>query len=123
MDKLQRKFQIKPEMAGGVYGRPEDVVLPFPEKKKLLKANGDYVIVFVSNAAEIKLLAEKAVRTLREDGLLWFCYSKKSSGVVTDIHRDVGWGLVTDMGFRGIRSISIDSTWSGIRFRDQRFVG
>jgi predicted transport protein len=44
-------------------------------------------------------------------------YPKTSSGIKTDLTRDVGWKIVEDAGWRGIAQVAIDETWSATRFR------
>ena len=122
MAPIEAKFQIKAGMKGAVFKAPRDVSLPFPSVRKLQEGENDFVIVFVSSAADIEAVAKAAASMVREDGLLWFCYPKKTGKIKTDIHRDVGWEPVLGLGFRGVRAISIDETWSGIRFRESRFV-
>lgn len=121
MSDLTRKFQMKAEMKGGAFRCPKDVALPVPNLTNLKRKNLDYVIVFVRSAAEIEQHAAAAAKVLREDGLLWFCYPKKTSAIKTDIHRDTGWQPVMELGFEGCRMIAIDDTWSSIRFREPRF--
>ena len=119
---LEQKLQIKSEMRGGVHGCPLDVELSFPSLENLRVENLDFVIVFVGSAADIRKLAQPAVKSLREDGMLWLCYPKLTGTINTDISRDRGWEPVNDLGFAGVRQIAIDSTWSALRFRDERFI-
>ena len=37
--------------------------------------------------------------------------------MATDLTRDEGWQLTTQAGYRPIRQIAIDATWSALRFR------
>jgi len=53
---------------------------------------------------------------------LWFCYPKKTGKIKTDISRDIGWDTVAKLGYEGIRAISIDDTWSGMRFRPREEI-
>jgi hypothetical protein len=122
MATFESKFQVKPSMIGGVFNAPNGIDLPFPVQKKLKSADFDFIIVFVANAADIKAFGEKACSMLVEDGILWFCYPKKSGRIKTDIHRDVGWEPLAALGYRGVRAISIDETWSALRFRSRQFV-
>ncbi len=81
-----------------------------------------FAIAFVSRSVNVKRLIEPGTDTLKEDGILWFCYPKKSTGIKTDISRDLGWEPLWAMGYQGVRQISIDSVWSALRFREKRFV-
>lgn len=82
----------------------------------------DYVQLFVQSAEEVNLLAPMALQTVKENGKLWLCYPKKSSGVKTGINRDAGWDVVVNAGFGGVASVSIDETWSAIRFRPENKI-
>jgi hypothetical protein len=76
------------------------------------------VICFVRSRAELAATAVPAVARLADDGLLWFAYPKKSSKrYASDLGRDHGWQPLGDLGFEGVRMISIDDDWSALRLR------
>lgn len=116
---LSQKFQIKDGYSLLVFNAPsgyaEKIGSVDTERKN--DAIYDFVAVFVSSKAEIDNLAPKAMAAVRPDGLLWFLYPKKTSGIKTDIHRDVGWDILKSAGWDGVRAISLDNIWSGLRFR------
>ena len=121
MTTLSKKLQIKPEMIGGAFGCPDDIEVPFPALTSLKKGELDFVIVFVGNAADVAKYSLKATQAIKEDGILWFCYPKKSGKIKTDIQRDFGWAPIIDLGYEGCRQVAIDETWSALRFREPRF--
>ncbi len=82
----------------------------------------DVVQVFVHNKAEVDSLAPIAIDGIKHDGLLWMTYPKKSSKIKTDITRDIGWEAVNAKGLEIVAAISIDDTWSGLRFRPSEKV-
>jgi hypothetical protein len=83
----------------------------------------DFIIIFVKNHAEVEAFTPIALHNLLCDGILWFCYPKKTSKKYSsDIDRDHGWNMLNDAGFRGIRMIAIDDDWSGLRFRSIKFI-
>ena len=120
MTPLIQKLQIKANMQGAVFELPAAVNLGLSDDTR---AEADFAIAFVNSCVDVKRLAKPVSDSLMEDGILWFCYPKKSSGVKSDINRDKGWEPLSAMGYRGVRQISIDSVWSAIRFRQKRFVG
>ncbi len=82
-----------------------------------------YVIIFVKNISDIDNAAPMLLHNLTADGVLWFCYPKKSSkNYKSDISRDHGWKSLSDSGFYGIRMISVDDDWSALRFRNIRYI-
>lgn len=83
----------------------------------------DFVQAFVDSIAELERLARSAIDASSYDGILWFSYPKKSSKVKTDISRDVGWDIVANAGLRPVMQVSIDETWSALRFRPHELIG
>lgn len=83
----------------------------------------DFVQLFARHSADVERLAPAAIRAVNPDGLLWMCYPKGTSKLKTDINRDTGWKIVSDAGWEGIALVSIDETWSAMRFRPREAVG
>ena len=82
-----------------------------------------FMIIFVSNIKEVEHFAPIALHNLTADGILWFCYPKKTSKrYSSDLERDKGWKALNDSGFHGIRMVSIDENWSAMRFRNIKFI-
>jgi hypothetical protein len=75
-----------------------------------------FVLLFTKNQQELQTWAEKAIHSLEEGGLLWICYPKKTSTLHENLSRDVGWEVVTSFEFEGVSLISVDDTWSAMRF-------
>jgi hypothetical protein len=83
----------------------------------------DFIILFVKNTSEIEFFTPIALHNLLADGVLWFCYPKKTSKICSsDIDRDHGWNTLNDFGFHGIRMVGIDDDWSAMRFRSIKFI-
>jgi hypothetical protein len=83
----------------------------------------DFIILFVRSVSEVKYLTPIALHNLLADGVLWFCYPKKTSKKYsTDIDRDHGWKALNDSGFYSIRIVAIDNDWSAMRFRNIKFI-
>jgi hypothetical protein len=127
MTTLADKLQLKPaHTAGRIVALPEGAAGLFDDwPTDLLTSSAaqlDFILAFVSSAQQIQDLAASCVGLLKPDGLLWFAYPKGSSGTVTDINRDRGWEPLTALGFRPVRQVSLDGTWSALRFREARRV-
>ncbi|MCU0473052.1 MAG: hypothetical protein MUC93_06760 [Bacteroidales bacterium] len=83
----------------------------------------EFIIIFVKSVAELEHFAPIALHNLTADGVLWFCYPKKSSKKYSsDLEREKGWKILNDSGFHGIRMVSIDDDWSAMRFRNVKFI-
>lgn len=81
------------------------------------------VLLFAASQAELKAHAAAVLGALGYDGLLWAAYPKRSSGIKSDLYRDAGWEPFTEAGLRPVTQISLDETWSALRFRPQAAVG
>lgn len=77
------------------------------------------LLLFVHEVAELEQWAPQALEALESGGKLWIAYPKKSSGHKTDIHRDQGWHLLVQRGYGAVAAVSIDATWSALRFKPE----
>jgi hypothetical protein len=83
----------------------------------------EFIIIFVKTVAEVEQIAPITIHNLKADGVLWFCYPKKTSKKYSsDIDRDHGWKVLNDSGLYGIRLVSIDKDWSAFRFRNKKYI-
>jgi hypothetical protein len=82
-----------------------------------------FIMIFVKSKSEVEMLAPMTLHNLMADGVLWFCYPKKTSKKYrSDIDRDHGWKALNDSGLYGIRMVAIDEDWSALRFRNKKFI-
>lgn len=82
-----------------------------------------FIIVFVKNISEVEHVSPIVLHNLMADGVLWYCYPKKSSKKYkSDLERDQGWSVLNNSGLFGIRMVSIDKDWSAMRFRNKKFI-
>ena len=125
---LIKKLGVKPGQKLLVMNPPPDYIKKLgelPEGTEISTAPEgafDFVQLFVRKKADIEEQASIAIQALKLGGLLWFAYPKKSSGVKTDITRDIGWEAVRSTGMRPVSLVSIDDTWSALRFRPESDV-
>jgi len=83
----------------------------------------EFMIIFAGTVAEVELFAPDALHNLLADGILWFCYPKKSSKKYSsDLERDKVWPVLNNSGFHGIRMVAIDEDWSAMRFRNIKYI-
>jgi hypothetical protein len=83
----------------------------------------DFIILFVKSVSEVELFTPMVLHNLLADGILWYCYPKKTSKKYSsDIDRDHGWKALNDAGLHSIRVVAIDDDWSAMRFRNVRFI-
>ena len=83
----------------------------------------EFIVLFVKTQAEVEMFAPMTLHNLIADGILWFCYPKKTSKIFkSDIDRDHGWKILNDSGLLGSRLVAIDTDWSALRFRNKKFI-
>lgn len=126
---LSRKLQLKSDHNALVLCMPEGYLKQLGEDGKRAETTPtpgveyDFVQVFVKNRRELDDCLPKALSAVVFDGLLWICYPKQSSGVETDLNRDILLKLIEPTGWRPVSQVAIDEVWSAMRFRPEEQVG
>ncbi len=77
----------------------------------------DAVQLFVASKAELERAVAGAIAAVRQGGMLWIAYPKKSSRQHSDLSRNILWQTLLESGWQGVFLIAIDDTWSAMRFR------
>jgi len=88
--------------------------------KKMKSAN---TLVFINDNKEYLNFLENSLKNIEPDSVLWFAYPKGTSKIKTDINRDTIRLAGEDFGITTVTAISIDDTWSALRFRPIEKVG
>lgn len=127
MSPLARKLLIKPRSRVALVDPPAgyaERLQPLPEGAELVEIQPglDVVQVFVRDRAALDRAAP-ALRSIRAGGLLWVCYPKGGRKAGTDLNRDLLWEALAEFGLAGVTLVSVDETWSAMRFRPADEVG
>ena len=88
--------------------------------KKIKNTN---VVVFINNNKEYLGFLKKDFKNIEADCVLWFAYPKGTSKIKTDINRDSIRTTGEGFGITTVTAISINDTWSALRFRPIDKVG
>ena len=124
---LAKKLLLKAGQRAAILNPPEGYQLgPLPSNVTVLNTLEeplDFVQLFVRSGKEAEALIPAVKRALKPDGLLWVSYPKGSSGVDTDLNRDILRKMMQTLGLAGIAMVSIDSVWSAMRLRPAERVG
>jgi hypothetical protein len=126
---LAEKLRLKGDQRALVACMPEGYLTRLGEVGKKVDTmpapdvEYDFVQVFVKNREELDDCLPKALSAVVFGGLLWICYPKQSSGVETDLNRDILWKLMEPTGWRPVSQVTIDEVWSAVRFRPEQQVG
>ena len=82
-----------------------------------------FIMVFVTQKAEIDAVIPKIAPILKGDAVLWMCYPKGTSKKYKcDFNRDTGWAVMGTYDLEPVRMIAIDEDWSALRFKKVDFI-
>jgi len=111
---LSGKLQIKPGQSVAVLNAPPGLALPGVAVTASAD-DADAVIAFVTRQEDLEAAGE-AVAAARADRLAWIGYPKGGQ-LGTDLNRDRLAAALAARGVQPVRQVSIDDTWSALRFR------
>jgi len=119
---LIKKLKLNVDEKALILNAPEEYLLSANDslgENLHTEGQGEYSFVqaFLFSKDDVDKFAKVAVSASNDGTMLWFCYPKKSSKIKTDITRDQGWETLEKLGNVGVSLISIDDTWSAMRFR------
>lgn len=118
---LLRKMKVKAGMRGLVLDPPHPALAEGFDTAPDGEAY-DFVWLFARDTGDVNVRGVVALEAVAEDGLLWIAYPKTTSGVPTDLTRDHGWDALRREQWRPVAQVSVDATWSALRWRPVRDV-
>ncbi len=77
----------------------------------------DLIHAFFTHFQNLEMQIEDIKTALVADGILWISYPKQSAKRVSDLNRDILRDKLPDKGLKAVAQISIDDTWSALRFK------
>jgi hypothetical protein len=116
------KLLLKPGQRAAVLNAPEGypTALDVPAGVDLhaaLDGACDNVLLFVRDKAQLMREVSKAFKAVKTGGIVWICYPKQTSGITSDLNRDIIWRETQATGWRPVTQVALDETWSALRFR------
>ncbi|MCV9933169.1 hypothetical protein OIU80_12820 [Flavobacterium sp. LS1R47] len=87
------------------------------------KTKNTNTLIFINNNQEFLNFLKYDLENIESDSVLWFAYPKGTSKIKTDINRDTIRVTGEEFGLKTVTAISIDETWSALRFRPIDRVG
>ena len=123
MNALAQKLQIKPGKNWLLYNAPAsytESLEPLPNDVQLSNdASGMFhgIQFFIQSKAELKDALELLANKIAAETIVWLCYPKKSSGMVTDLSMMGNWDELDSFKLEVVASVSINEVWSGLRLR------
>jgi hypothetical protein len=114
---LAKKLNLKDGIAVRVIGRPSGVDLD--DVAVSTAADAPDLLLFVKTLAEVDATCGPLVEAASRDRIAWAAYPKAKL-LGTDLNRDILNAHLQKRGIQGVRMVSIDDTWSAMRFRPGR---
>ena len=119
---LAKKLRLVAGTNGLVLNSPDGFIdaLEVPQDATLHSSGEgkfEYLLLFVKDIAELETLRQQAVDSIEYDKTFWIAYPKKTGKIKSDLTRDVLWKQMEPTGLRPVTQVSIDETWSAMRFR------
>ena len=124
MKDIIQKFKFKDN--GVVINAPESIeneMVKLGFKTAFDKTKSKNTLVFINNSKEYLQFLKNNLKSIEPDSVLWFAYPKGTSKIKTDINRDTIRVTGEEYGITTVTAISIDDTWSALRFRPIEKVG
>jgi hypothetical protein len=113
---LASKLQVRPGQRIAIINAPESLLPELPQVTTDDAIGADAVLAFVTTQDEISTVAVPALLAAQADRLAWIAYPKAGQ-LGTDLNRDRLVQALDTSGVQPVRQISVDSTWSALRFR------
>jgi hypothetical protein len=114
---LSQKLQIKPGMRLQVLNAPVQFADSLTALVDSNAGEFEVVLIFVEQMAELDESLSMTGQRLAPGGMLWIAYPKKTGAIRSDLNRDVLWRAVEPAGYQAVMQVSLDETWSALRFK------
>lgn len=123
MTDLSKKLQVKPGSKWLLFNAPTNylpLIEPLPYAVQInYDTIGEYngIQLFIKNSTDLSTSLQIIKPLLRPDTIFWIAYPKKGSGIQTDLEMMSSWEELTSLGLRVVTSISVNETWTALRFK------
>ena len=124
MQEVLKKLRFKGD--GMVIHSPSDLAAAFLEQGCKMEFNATpstNTLVFVSDKDELLHFLSTGLKQIVPDSVFWIAYPKGTSKLKSNINRDSIRMAAEEFGITTVSAISIDDTWSALRFRPIDKVG
>jgi hypothetical protein len=123
LNPIAKKLGLRPGTRGLVVGAPPEylkMLEPLPDGATLsgdLQGTHSFLQFFATRRSEMEKAGARLLRHAAPGAIVWITYPKKTSGVGSDLSREVLWDVMGRIGWRAVAAVAIDEVWSGLRFR------
>ena len=119
---LVKKLGIKPGSTLYLLSAPGkyfEWISPLPENievKGTLSGKLDFIHLFVADFKTFAQTFVKSKKFLKDDGMMWISWPKKSSKIETDLDENIIRDFGLEHGLVDVKVCAVDETWSGLKF-------
>jgi hypothetical protein len=115
---LVEKLGLKPGLRVYVDGGPAyvDELLDHASYATRLPRETDLTLLFTTSRARLDKRLPLVIERTSTAGMVWVCWPKKASKVLTDLDENVVRGTGLALGVVDVKVAAIDEVWSGLKF-------
>jgi hypothetical protein len=120
---ISQKLRVKPGTHWLFFNAPANylnILEPLPDEVNISfepVGHFDGIQLFIRNINELSSSLAVLNPILKDDTIFWVTYSKKSSGMDSGLEMMGSWDELTNLGLRIVTSISVNETWTALRFK------
>jgi hypothetical protein len=85
------------------------------QQVKDLNVPCDFIHVFTEGYKDMELQVLRCKKHLKQNGMLWISWPKKSSGVKTDLSENEIRNFALQHGLVDVKVCAVDDVWSGLK--------
>jgi hypothetical protein len=118
---LAKKLDIKEGFKIYIKNPPPnyvDLISPVPDGVKIIRRLSreiDMIHFFTKSRSELTTNIDNFMDRIKQDGMIWVSWPKKSSKVPTDMTEDVIREVALPLGLVDVKVCAIDEVWSGLK--------
>jgi hypothetical protein len=118
---LAKKLGIKEASRVRTRNAPENyinLITPYPDSaiiSQRIQKDIDLYHFFTKSRSELSDLLPKIMASIRQNGMIWVSWPKKTSGVTTDVTEGVIRDVALPLGLVDVKVCAVDETWSGLK--------
>ena len=116
---LPQKLGVKPDHVVFLDGQPAGLELgelPAATVVRRLPRSADVTLTWHTSLASLEKRLPALFERTTTAGMVWVCWPKKASKMVTDLDENKVRELGLELGFVDVKVAAIDATWSGLKF-------
>ena len=71
--------------------------------------------LFTTSATELGSVLPRIISHIKQDGMIWISWPKKSAKISTDVREDTVRKLALPLGLVDVKVCAVDEVWSGLK--------